>query len=218
MEASIQIERFCFNPFQVNSYILYDDSLSCLIIDASCYSEAEFIIMNNFIAKNGLKPEGLINTHGHVDHLTGTARICAKYSIEFSMHQSDQFLLKDAWKYGAVFGFDIELPPVPGKWLTDGEKILFGNSYVQAFHCPGHSPGSLVFYSEKNSFLITGDVLFAGSIGRTDLPGGNYEELMSSITKRILILPLDTRIYPGHGPDTTIEVELKNNPFLKGSY
>ncbi len=214
----IRIQSFSFNPFQVNSFILYDESSECIIIDASCYQEEEFATLYDFIERNTLKPVALLNTHGHVDHITGTLRVCEKYGIGLHMHEADQFLLEKAPVYGMAFGFRVEAPPMPKTLIQDGEVFKFGNSEITAFHAPGHSPGSLVYYSRDSGFLIAGDVLFSGSIGRTDLPGGNYNQLIDSIQSKIMILPRETTVYPGHGNATTVGEEMDHNPFLKGGY
>lgn len=213
----ITIKSFVFNPFQVNSFVVYDESGECLIIDASCYHENEFTTLFGFIEQQSLNPMAVLNTHGHVDHLTGTKRVCDKYSIGLTMHQNDQFLLENAVEQGRIFGFSIESPPKPESYLRDGETFHFGNSEIKAIHAPGHSPGSLVFYAEEAKFLIAGDVLFAGSIGRTDLPGGNYNQLINSIQSGLMVLPSDTRVFPGHGEETTIGKEREHNPFLNRS-
>jgi hydroxyacylglutathione hydrolase len=214
----ISLKSFSFNPFQVNAFVIYDDSHECLIIDASCYHEEEFTELFEFIAIQSLKPIAVLNTHGHVDHLTGTMRVCRKYAIGMSMHPGDQVLLDHAVEQGKTFGFLIEAPPKPESWLKDGGIIYFGKSEITAFHAPGHSPGSLIYYAPAANFLITGDVLFAGSIGRTDLPGGDYNQLIQSIRTKILVLPRETRVFPGHGPETTIGNEMDHNPFLNRSF
>jgi glyoxylase-like metal-dependent hydrolase (beta-lactamase superfamily II) len=213
----INIKAFAFNPFQVNAYLLYDESRECLIIDASCYQEDEYQALFKFIALNSLKPVAVLNTHGHVDHLTGTRRICKMYSIDFFMNQDDQFLLENAVVSGQIFGMQVETPPQPAAWIKDEEIFKFGNSEIIAFHTPGHSPGSLVIYQKEAGILITGDVLFAGSIGRTDLPGGDYNQLIRSIQTKILVLPAETKVFPGHGPETTVGDEMVHNPFLNRS-
>lgn len=213
----IRIKTFVFNPFQVNTYLIYDQAGNCVIFDGCCYSKQEFELFFDFIIDNSLKPLALLNTHGHVDHLTGTRRICEKYSIGFHIHKDDKFLLDGAVEYGKFFGFNIEDPPEPASWLVDGETFIAGEMEISVFHSPGHSPGSLVFYVKQAGILITGDVLFAGSIGRTDLPGGNYGQLINSIRSRILVLPSETIVYPGHGRETTIGNEKAFNPFLNRS-
>ena len=211
----MNIEKFVFNPFQVNCYIVYDDTGDCLIIDASCNDKTEKEKLVLFISERDLNPVIILNTHGHVDHLSGNTFLAEKYSIPLAIHRDDLFLVRNAVQQGLIFGFDIDEPPDPSVFLQEGEDVYFGNSELNVFHAPGHSPGSVVFYSLEGKFLITGDVLFAGSIGRTDLPGGNYNVLMKSIKEKIILLPDDTLIYPGHGPASTIGNEKLNNPFLK---
>lgn len=214
----ISIKTFAFNPLQVNCYLVWDDTLECIIIDASCMYEEEFQELYDFIESHSLNPKGIINTHGHFDHLTGTMKVSVKYALPFSIHPGDKFLVENAVQQGRVFGFATDAPPGPTTWLNEGQIIKFGNSSLQAIHAPGHSQGSMVFYCEKGKFLISGDVLFAGSIGRTDLSGGNYEQLIGSIRSKILVLPPDTKVFPGHGPSTTVGDEANNNPFLNNSF
>lgn len=211
----MKIKKFVFNPFQVNSYIVYDQTGECLIIDASCYDKDEIKIFTEFISTNNLTPVKIVNTHGHVDHLPGNSFLAEKYSIDVAMHKEDLFLVESAVQHGLFFGFDISKPPVPSVFLKDKQNIQFGESFLEIRHAPGHSPGSVVLYSESDGFVITGDVLFAGSIGRTDLPGGNYEVLLQSIRNQLLTLPGNVMVYPGHGAPTTIDNERENNPFLK---
>ncbi len=213
----VTIKSFAFNPFQVNSFVVYDETLQCLIIDAACYEDDEFEELYSFISAHSLKPMAVLNTHGHVDHILGTKRVCEKYSIGFFMNKDDKFLLEQAAVYGKAFGFQVETPPEPKGWLEDGETYSYGNSGIGIRCAPGHSPGSVVFYSPEGKFIITGDVLFEGSIGRTDLPGGNYNQLIESIRTKILVLPGDTKVFPGHGSTTSIGFEMLHNPFLNRS-
>jgi len=210
----IKIKYFTFNAFQVNMYIISDDTLECVIVDAACYTEHEKQTVDQYISHQKLKPVKLINTHCHVDHVLGVKYIAEKYKTKFEVHEEDIQLLTNAKKYGIVFGFDVEEPPVVTGYLKEGSDIIFGNSVLKTFHVPGHSPGSMAFYNPEQKFVITGDVLFKGSIGRTDLPGGDYDQLMSSIYKKLMVLPSETEVFPGHGPSTTIHEEALNNPFL----
>ena len=200
----IKIKNFSFNAFQVNTYIISDQTSECVIIDAACYTPDEKNIIDQYISDQKLTPVKLINTHCHVDHVLGMKHFVEKYKIEAEVHEADIKLLANANKYGIVFGFDVEEPPVITSYLSENKNITFGNSVLKVFHVPGHSPGSVAFYNPEQKFVITGDVLFKGSIGRTDLPGGDYDQIMQSIYKKLMVLPPETEVLPGHGPSTTI--------------
>lgn len=210
----INIQPFVFNAFQVNTYILSDETGECVVVDAACYTQEEKNAIDQYIASNNLKPVKLINTHCHVDHVLGLRYLATKYELPVEAHDADIKILTEAKKYGLVFGFDVEEPPVITDYLIEGKDVTFGNSRLKTFFVPGHSPGSIAFYSPEEKFVITGDVLFKGSIGRTDLPGGDYDQLMQSIYKKLMTLPPETEVMPGHGPFTTIHEEALNNPFL----
>jgi Zn-dependent hydrolases, including glyoxylases len=210
----ITVKLFVFNPFQVNCYVLSDETGECIVVDASCYTEAEKATLVQYIESQGLKLVKLVNTHGHVDHLLGLRHLSDKFGVGFAINDADVKLVTEAQKHGVIFGFDVEEPPVVTEYLTEGKDVTFGNSVLKTFFVPGHSPGSIAFYSPEQHFVITGDVLFAGSIGRTDLPGGDYDQLMNSIYKKLMVLPPDTEVLPGHGPFSSIHEEALNNPFL----
>lgn len=210
----MKIKTFTFNPFQVNCYIVYDDKGSCFIVDASCIEPGEFEELTSFIESRNLSPVMLVNTHGHFDHITGNSFLSERYNLKIAMHRDDLFLVDNAVGQAGFFGITITKPPVPDVFPENGETIRLNGSGLEARHAPGHSPGSLLLYSAAGNFVISGDVLFAGSIGRTDLPGGDYDTLLNSIRKQLLNLPGNTIVYPGHGPATTIEKERQNNPFL----
>lgn len=210
----IQIKAFVFNNFQVNTYLLYDESKEAVIMDPACDSADELEEIFTFIEGNQLKPRFIANTHGHIDHVLGVSALMEKYNIPFYMHQGDEFLLNAAPQSAMMYGFSLNKSPKPTKFITEDETLKFGNSELRLFHIPGHSPGSIVFYSETDRFVIVGDVLFRGSIGRTDLPGGSYEELISGINSKLLTLPPDTVVLSGHGPYSTIQAEHDTNPFL----
>jgi hydroxyacylglutathione hydrolase len=211
----VEIKTFNFNPFQVNSYLIYNESGKCIIVDASCYEKSEMEELSTFIEERGFKPILLLNTHGHVDHIPGNSYLSKKYSIPIAMHKEDLFLLENAVEHGLFFGFEISKPPDPTMFLAHGETLSLDSEQLEIRHAPGHSPGSVLIYSPNDKFIITGDVIFSGSIGRTDLPGGDYDVLMNSIRKQVLTLPDDTLIYPGHGPYTSVKAEKLRNPFLK---
>ena len=210
----IKIKVFIFNPFLVNTIVLSDESGEGIIIDASCYTQKERDELDQYITENHIKPVKLINTHCHVDHLLGCAYVANKYNIGVELHEADLPVFKDAKQHGMVFGFDVdELPSVKG-FLLEGQDVTFGNSSLRVFYVPGHSPGSVAFFNAEQKLVIVGDVLFKGTIGRTDLPGGNYDQLIKSITSKLLTMPPDTEVIPGHGPSTTIKEESLTNPFL----
>jgi glyoxylase-like metal-dependent hydrolase (beta-lactamase superfamily II) len=209
------IKTFTFNPFQENTYLIYDETKECVIIDPGCYNKNEEETLESFIADNQLKPVHLINTHGHVDHVCGISFVCEKYGLEPEAHTEETAMFERSVQMGQMFGFQINNPVLPRKFLNEGDVITFGNSELKMLHLPGHSAGSLAFYSEKEKFVITGDVLFRDSIGRTDLPGGDYDSLIFSIREKLLPLGDDYAAYPGHGPSTTLGFEKENNGFLK---
>jgi hydroxyacylglutathione hydrolase len=208
------IETFVFNPFQENTYLLYDETKECILIDPGCYTPEEKETLTGFINNNQLKLIKVVNTHCHIDHILGISFVVDQFGIPFEAGKEDEFLLVNAVEYGKMFGLDIENPPVISRYLVEGEELRFGNTSLKLLNVPGHSPGSFALYSEKDGFVITGDVLFSGSIGRTDLPGGDYETLISSIKSKLLPMEDEIIVYPGHGPATSIGMERRTNPFL----
>ena len=210
------VANFTFNPFQENTYILYDDTKECVIIDPGCYTSVEKEQLQQFITDGGLKPVRLINTHCHIDHVFGNKFISEKYGLTLETHEGELPVLEMLPKVCEMYGIpNVELSPLPGKYIEENDIIEFGNSSMKALFTPGHSPASLSFYCEESNFVIAGDVLFQGSIGRTDLPGGDFNTLINSIKEKLFPLENDVRVYAGHGPATTIGYEKANNPFLK---
>lgn len=212
----INVKKFTFNPLQENTYILYDETSDCVIIDAGCYFNYEQEELTRFIREMKLRPVKLVNTHCHFDHILGITFCRLTYRIPFLAHKDDEFLIGRAVVQGDVFGVPMEPVDLPDEWIGEGERLSFGNSSMEILHVPGHAPGSLVFYDPIQGFILAGDVLFRGSIGRTDLPKGNLEQLISHIKGKLLILPDETIVYCGHGPETTIGAEKRTNPFLAG--
>jgi len=208
------IKIFVFNPFQENTFLLYDETKECIIIDAGCNEENEFQKLDNFIKENNLKPKSIVNTHCHIDHILGNAYLVDKYKISSIAHKDDMPLLERSNDMALAYGFNIQEPPVPNQFVNEGDEIKFGNTVLKIKHVPGHSPGSIALYNEKDKFVIVGDVLFAGGIGRADLPGGDYDTLINSINKKLFTLQGETVVYPGHGGSTTIEHEKNTNPFF----
>ncbi len=212
------VAKFTFNPFQENTYVLYDDSGACLIIDPGCYTAAEQQTLSRFIDSNNLRPERLVNTHCHIDHVFGNRYVADRYDLALEIHEGELPVLQAVPKIAQLYG--IPLPddsPEPGSFIKDGDTIRFGNSQLLTLYTPGHSPASISLYDEAAGFVVAGDVLFQSSIGRTDLPGGHFATLIDSIRSQLFTLPDKTTVYPGHGPDTTIGYEKKHNPFLNSS-
>jgi len=211
----IQIKTFYFNDLRECTYVLWDETLECIIIDPGCYSSSERERLVKFIVSENLKPVKIVNTHGHFDHIMGNAFVATEWGIKTHIHPQDKPHLERAQKYSELFGYSIEQPPLDTIDIDDGDKITFGNSFVTVMHTPGHTRGGVSLYNLEEKFVITGDALFAGSIGRTDLPGGDYDQLMESLLGRLVKLGNDFKVYPGHGPVTTIGQELDTNPFLR---
>ena len=211
----ISIKKFTFNPVQENTFVVYDETGECVIVDAGCYIENERQELDDFIAAQQLKPVRLINTHCHFDHIMGVTHCRVKYHLQFETHPAELPLVEQAAEHGDLFGIPMEPVDAPDSYFNEGDHLTFGNSYLQVIAAPGHSPGGVVFYNPEQKILIAGDVLFYGSIGRTDLPGGSFERLVSNIKTKLLTLPEETIVYCGHGPETSIGFEKKSNPFLR---
>lgn len=209
-----KIKIFVFNPFQENTFLLYDETNECIIIDAGCNEEHEFRQLEHFIEENSLKLTSIVNTHCHIDHIMGNAYLVDKYKVPSIAHKEDLQLIERSNDMALAFGFNIQEPPIPNQFVNEGDEIKFGNTVLKIKHVPGHSPGSIALHNEKDKFVIVGDVLFAGGIGRTDLPGGDYDTLIESINDKLFTLNGDTVVYPGHGGSTTIEREKSTNPFF----
>ena len=211
----MEIFRLIFSPIEVNTYILADQSGDCAVIDCGCYNKKEFEKLTAFIQKKNLNPVLLLNTHCHLDHIFGNGMFLQKYNLGTHCSQLDEMNRKSSVQHALLFGLKMDYPPEPAGFLSDGEEITFGSVSLKVLHVPGHTTGSLAFYSEKDNVVFTGDALFSGSIGRTDLQGGDYETLIKSIKSKLFILPPETVVYPGHGDETTIEREMKQNPYFK---
>lgn len=209
------IKTFTFNPFQEHTYLVFDETNEAVLIDAGCLQSSEKQLLKKFIDDNKLILKRVINTHLHLDHQFGNKFVFDTYGLVPEACVADEFLLDNVVAQARSFGLPIdEEAQTLGAYIIENQEIKFGNSSLKAIHVPGHSPGSMAFYSEKEGVLIAGDVLFQGSIGRTDLPQGDYATLILSITKKLLILPDSTVVYCGHGPTTTIGYEKENNPYL----
>ncbi len=212
----MKIKIFEFNPIAENTYVLYDETKECVIIDPGCFYPDEKALLLNFILDNELKVRHLLQTHLHFDHVFGDGFIYEQFNIKPEANINDEFMLDNLPAQLKMFGFDdrgITSPGI-GHYLNENDVVTFGNQRLIVLHVPGHSPGSIVFYNQNAGCVFVGDVLFRGSIGRTDLEGGNLNLLLEGIREKLFTLPSDTVVYPGHGPYTTIGEEIKNNPFF----
>lgn len=210
----INLKKFTFNPYQENTYVLFDETGDCVIIDPGMYDGAEQNQLVNFVKETNLKPVLLLNTHCHIDHVLGNKFVFDQWGLKPQFHKGELFVLQSVASYAPQMGMRYELSPEPEVFLEETGQIAFGESELNLVFAPGHSPAHLCFYAKNENFLIGGDVLFYRSIGRTDLPGGNHQQLIDSIKNNVFQLPDDCEVFPGHGPSTTIGFEKMNNPFL----
>lgn len=212
----MKVARFGFSLFGINTYVVWDpQTKDCAIIDPGMISAREEEALTSFISKNDLKVTHLINTHLHIDHAIGDRFVAERYGLPIEAHPADAPLGKRMKEQALEFGIAEKVEGVEiSTELKDGDIIRIGRGELKVIHVPGHSPGGIALYDEKDKFLIAGDILFQGSIGRADLPGGNMEQLVSGIKTKLLPLPDDIAVFPGHGPQTTIGYERSNNPFL----
>ncbi|MBQ8464185.1 MAG: MBL fold metallo-hydrolase [Prevotella sp.] len=214
----INIKTFTVNPLQENCYVVSDETQECVIIDCGAYYDAERSAIVNYLKDNALKPVRLLCTHGHFDHAFGNDVIYAEYGLKPEIHAADAHFIADLSRQCDEMAFGIgysrQSPPV-GTLLKDGDTITFGTHRLQVIHTPGHSQGGLCFYCAEEKVVFTGDTLFRMSVGRTDLPGGSWQELEQSLATRIAALPRDTVAYPGHGPVTLMAEEVRMNPYLR---
>lgn len=212
----MEVKIFEFNPVSEHTYVAYDETKECVIIDAGCYFPDEQEELLGFISDNNLQVKHIINTHLHFDHIFGINLVTQKYGLGLEANKGDEHLLTQFKDQLRMFGFPDTGEPAPKieKYLTESDTISFGNQTFKIYHIPGHSLGSIVFHNEKAKCLFVGDVLFRGSVGRTDLPGGDHQMLISGIRTKLLNLPDETVVYSGHGPSTTIGYEKNSNPFL----
>lgn len=208
------LKSFTFNDFSENTYILYDDSNECIIIDPGCNNMSEQSEIISFISEYNLKPKKLINTHCHIDHILGNNFIAQQYHLELSAHKKETAVLNVGVQTALMYHIPYDPSPQIKQYLDEGDHIAFGNSTLEVLFTPGHSPASISLLCRDSKILIAGDVLFQGSIGRTDLPGGNFETLTRVIRSKFFTLPDDIIVYPGHGSPTTIGIEKKTNPFF----
>lgn len=210
----MELQLFTFNAFQENTYVLYDDTKECIILDPGCNNTNEQNTLISFLEDKNLTPVRLINTHCHIDHVLGNQFISEKYQLPLEAHAGEVPVLEANIKVASMYGIAYVASPPIAKYIETGDLIEFGNTSLQTLFTPGHSPASISFFHEASKTLIAGDVLFNGSIGRTDLPGGNFDTLIKSIKEQYYPLGDEVTVYPGHGPSTTIGKEKISNPFL----
>jgi hydroxyacylglutathione hydrolase len=210
----LSVIQFTFNPFQENTYIIKNELNECWIIDPGMYDTNEVNQVINHLISKDLKVQAIINTHAHLDHIFGVDALVERFNIPFFIHEKELAVLNHAANSAQMFGFNFRGVKTVPQFIKEKEILHLGKDELEIRFVPGHSPGSIAFYNANNNWVISGDALFSGSIGRTDLPGGDYDTLINSIKAQLLNLPPDTIVYSGHGSTTTIGTEKKNNPFL----
>lgn len=209
----LQVKKFTVNPFEENTYVLFDETKDALIIDPGCYEKAEQQELVTFIKTKELVVKKLINTHCHIDHVLGNAFVKHTFNVQLYIHPIEEPLLRAVSSYASNYGFYQYEGSTPDVFLAENDVVEVGNQKLKTLFVPGHSPGHVAFYNEENKILVGGDVLFENSIGRSDLPGGNFNTLINSIHKKFFTLPDDVTVYCGHGAETSIGFEKRTNPF-----
>lgn len=211
----MKIAKFTVNPFQENSFVLYDESGKCAIVDPGFSNAEERNALVGFIESKKLTPVLLLNTHCHIDHIMGNRFVADKYKLGLHIHPDDKLTLSAGDAVASMYGLNYDTSPEASAYLNEGENITFGDTELEVLHLPGHAPGHVIFVHPPTKVIIGGDVIFDGSIGRTDLPGGNHDDLLNSIRTKLFTLPEDFVVYPGHGPETTVGKEKATNPFFQ---
>lgn len=211
----MKVDRLVFSPIDVNTYVVDDEKGSCAIIDCGCYGSEEFNELKGFLEARKLKPTMLLNTHMHLDHIFGNAMMNREYGLLTHASAEEESNRLSSPDHALMFGMTMDEPPVIGTLVSKNQLIDFGDTKIKALFVPGHTAGSIAYYFEEYDLVFTGDALFAGSIGRSDLPGGNHDTLVKSIKEELLVLKDDTVVYPGHGNETSIGFEKENNPYLR---
>jgi glyoxylase-like metal-dependent hydrolase (beta-lactamase superfamily II) len=214
--TNLIVKSFVFNAIQENTYIVSDSTKACMIIDPGCYSAAECNVLADYIKKEQLRVVGLINTHGHIDHVLGNAFVKQTFSVSLAAHRLCVEEIKSVPLYASMYGFPAYQESVVDSFLEEGDTIKFGETALEVLYVPGHAAGHIALYSPIEKKIFSGDVLFRGSVGRTDLPGGNAQVLIKTIKEKMYALPNETIVYCGHGQTTTIGYEKQNNPYVRG--
>jgi hydroxyacylglutathione hydrolase len=210
----LTIKQFTFSPVQENTYILFNEEKECIIIDPGCYSSQERNQLKDYVVEHGLQPKYLLNTHCHLDHIFGNRFVATTFGLVLHIHPNEEKVLSMGPTFGDMWGLPFQNYEGDLVFLKEGDTIQLGEDQLEILEAPGHSPGSICFYNSKQQFIIGGDVLFNGSIGRTDLPMGDFDTLINSIRTKLWPLPDEVVVYSGHGPTTTIGKEKRSNPFL----
>ncbi len=213
-ECNMQVHKLTFNDFRVNTYILTDQTRECLIVDAACHLPEEEQQLTRFIEEQNLMPVKMVNTHNHIDHILGNLFVRDTYNIPLLAHKAGDGFLKTAESSASVLGFQLKGTVNPDRYVLEGDVITFGDTTLEVLYTPGHADGSICLLQKESGVVVSGDVLFRDSIGRTDLPTGDFQLLNENIKKKLFSLPDETVVYPGHGPETTIGEEIMNNPFV----
>ncbi len=212
----LKLQIFVFNPFSENTYLLWDEaSGDGAVIDPGCSIEAEEKQLADFIEDKGIKLKYLLNTHCHIDHIFGNPFIKDNYSVEFVIPEKDEFLFELAQEQANMFGVNLNPMPKPDSYFSEDRKLFLGKEELSFLFTPGHTPGEYSIYDKNGKRCFTGDVLFLEGVGRTDLWGGDYNTLMNSIKTKLFALPGEVTVYPGHGPESSINYEIKNNPYMR---
>ncbi|MFY7651380.1 MAG: MBL fold metallo-hydrolase [Chitinophagaceae bacterium] len=211
----LYLQSFCFSPIQENTYIIYNEEKLAAIVDPGCYDDYEKKKLSKFIEDNNLNPVLLLQTHCHLDHVFGSKYVAEKYKLAMHIHPLEEVMIPLAEQSGILWNMPFSMYNGSLVYMNDNDTIYLGSDKLQVLLMPGHSPGSVGFYAEKEGWILSGDVLFRDSIGRTDLPYGNYNQLIQSITAKLWPLPDNTKVFSGHGSYTTIGYEKRNNPFLQ---
>jgi hydroxyacylglutathione hydrolase len=211
----LNVQSFTFNNLHEHTYVIYDETKKCAIIDPGCFTAHEQEELTNFIQQQGLQVTHLINTHCHIDHILGNQYVKDTYGVPLTVHPQEITNLQLAPQYAPKYGFIGYQPAQPDLFIQNGDIVTIGNSHLEVLHLPGHSPGHIALYSKKDAICLVGDILFKGYVGRTDLPGGDYDSLLESICRKLFLLDDSITIYPGHGPATTLGEEKANNFFCK---
>lgn len=209
----MHVHKLTYNPFQENTYIVSDHTNECVIIDPGCYTREEQQHLKLYVAEQELKPVKLLNTHCHIDHVLGNYFVANEWGLDLEMHKEDLVTLNNIPNYAELYGFGgYQISPEPKVFLDEGDRVEFGESHLDVLFGPGHAPGHIAFYSIEEGFVINGDILFQGSFGRVDLPGGDFNTLKKTITEKMFALPDSMTVYTGHGPETKIGIEKQTNP------